>query len=152
LAPPMLRAAAILRLVSRREVVQKYSIQLEIRFLILHHCEWLEDGMANTTSVIPRLDDKTVLEIFRELQEACKPNGMSLQATGIDSVDLLSPDESAKSVLLRLAVPNSHLITFVSLNYPNFNVNYVRNQDPNRLSPFYDEIRIDHNQNSGGLD
>jgi hypothetical protein len=107
--------------------------------------------MANITSVIPRLDDKTVLDIFTELQSLCTPQSMSLQAAGMDSMNLLASDDPSKGALAALQGSNSFLITRLNVSYHNFNVYYIRNQEPNRLSPFYDEIQISHNEGQGGL-
>lgn len=108
--------------------------------------------MAELNSVIPRADDKTILDIFRRLQGAVAPQNMSLQAAGIDQINLLAPDKRAANLIAHLEKSNSHLITHIFLNYQNFNIQYTRNQDSNRLSPFYDEIKINHNNNPGGLE
>jgi hypothetical protein len=105
--------------------------------------------MGSLASVVPRLDDKTALDTFRELQNFLLPQSMSLQGAGLDGIDLLNPNEAAVKVLAALEKPNSYLITHISLNYQNFSISFVRNQDPNRLSPFYDEIRIEHG--GGGM-
>lgn len=109
--------------------------------------------MANTTSVIPRLDDKTALELFRELQSKSKPKALTLQATGLDQLDILAPDESVNKLVADLSQGNSYLITRIAASYSHFSIVYLRNQDPARLSAFYDEIQINHTENqSGGLD
>lgn len=49
-------------------------------------------------------------------------------------------------------VPGRYLITRIHIGHQNFNISYVRNQDASRVSPFYDEVDITHNENQGGLD
>jgi len=102
--------------------------------------------MASLISVVPRLDDKTALEIFRALESSCKPQGMTLDAVGMDHVNLLAANENGKDVLTRLERSNSFLVTQILLTYPRFSIQYVRNQDPSRISPFYDEIKINQDQ------
>src|SRR5205814_306354 len=107
--------------------------------------------MANIISAVPRLDDKTALAIFRELQGVIAPQSMSLQAAGSDNVNLLSPDEPGQQVIALLERQSSFLITHLGMSYQNFNISFHRNQDSNKLGSFYDEIRIDHQQNQPGL-
>lgn len=108
--------------------------------------------MANTKSAVPRLDDQTVLALFRELQGMQSPSTMSLQAAGLDSVDLLNPGDKQRTLDELAKVPGRYLITRIHIGYQHLNISYARNQDASRLSPFYDEVEITHNENQGGLD
>ncbi|MBW7964950.1 hypothetical protein [Bradyrhizobium sp. BR 10261] len=108
--------------------------------------------MANSKSAVPRLDDKALLNLIRELEGIHTPSNIMLQAAGLDSVDLRNPGEK-KAILDELEKePGRYLITRINLTYQHFNIYYIRNQEPGRLSPFYDEIEINHNENQGGLD
>jgi len=109
--------------------------------------------MANTTSVIPRLDDKTVVSIFVELNAKFQPQGSYLTASGLDQINLLAPDAPAKQLIERLDNAGSYLISNASVNFLNFNIQYYRSgADQGRPRPYNDEIRIDHNNNAGGLE
>jgi hypothetical protein len=107
--------------------------------------------MANIASVVPRLDDMTLLTIFRELHGTIAANTMSLQGAGIDHFNVIAPDESGQRVLTLLEKQPSFLITNLGLHYQNLNIVFIRNQDGSRLGSFYDEIKIDHQPNQGGL-
>jgi len=107
--------------------------------------------MANTKSAVPRLDDKSVLALFREMQGIQSPSSMSLQAAGLDSIDVLNPGDKAPALDELQRGSGRYLITRINLGYQNFNIYYIRNQDAGRLSPFYDELEITHNENQGGL-
>ncbi|MGY0574307.1 hypothetical protein ACTGJ9_027215 [Bradyrhizobium sp. RDM12] len=107
--------------------------------------------MASTKSAVPRLDDKTALAIFRELQGIQSPSSMSLQAAGLDPIDVLNPGDKKGALDELERGSGRYLITRISLSFQNFNISYARNQDTGRLSPFYDEIDINHSDNQGGL-
>lgn len=80
------------------------------------------------------------------------PSSMSLQAAGVDSVDVLNPGERKQTLDELERASGRYLITRINLGYQNFNIYYIRNQDAGRLSPFYDEIEINHNEGQSGLD
>jgi len=107
--------------------------------------------MANIKSAVPRLDDKALLALFRELQAMQPPSSMSLQAAGLDSVDLINPGDKKRTVDELEREPGRYLIIRINLGYQHFNIYYIRNQEPGRLSPFYDEIEIQHTENQPGL-
>lgn len=108
--------------------------------------------MATIKSAVPRLDDKAVLALFRELQEMQAATGMSLQAAGLDPVDMLNPGDRKPALDELERVSGRYLITRINLNFQNLNIYYIRNQDAGRLSPFYDEVEINHSENQPGLD
>jgi hypothetical protein len=105
--------------------------------------------MANLNSAIPRLDDSTALRVFRELQSKHPPQGMYLDVAGISQINLLTTDPATLEIVSKLDRQNAYLIASIGLIYGNLNIRYHRTTDPNRLSPFYDEIHIDHTGNAG---
>lgn len=108
--------------------------------------------MTSLLSAIPRIDDRTAIAIFDEIRSAHAPANMSMQAAGVDAVNFLNPDDAGARVIEELRKSASFLITHLSLGYPNLSISFIRNQDANRIHSFYDEIRVDHQQNQPGLD
>ncbi|MGJ4969687.1 hypothetical protein ACQR1N_18280 [Bradyrhizobium sp. HKCCYLRH1073] len=107
--------------------------------------------MPESVLSIPRIDDRTALAIFGELQAVQPPNSMSLQGIGLDHVNLLAPDAVANDLLSALTTGSSFLITQLVLSYQNLTIQFVRYNDANR-NPFLDELRINFQQNQpGGL-
>jgi len=108
--------------------------------------------MANTTRLVPRLDDKTVLDIVFGIIEKFPPQGSHLNTTGLDQIDLRAAGRT-NPLIVQLDKPGSYLITNASLNFENFNIHYYRSgTDQNHPRPYNDEFRIDHNNNVGGLE
>src|SRR5438094_6973422 len=106
--------------------------------------------MANTTSVVPRLDDKAVLSIFMDLNAKFGPEGSYLNVSGLDQVNLRASDAQTIKLIEQLNRAGSYLISNVSANFQNFNIFYYRSgQDQTRPRPYNDEFRIDHNNNPG---
>jgi hypothetical protein len=109
--------------------------------------------MANTISVVPRLDDKTVLSIFLDINTKFQTNGSYLNVAGLDQIDLRALDAQTKRLIKHLDRAGSYLISNVSANFQNFNVHYYRSgAEQGRPRPYNDEFRVDHNDNAGGLE
>lgn len=106
--------------------------------------------MANTTSVVPRLDDKAVLSIFRGLDAKFQSGGSFVNITGLDQIDLRAPEGPSKELIDQLDKAGSYLIHSATANFQNLNINYYRaGADQSRPRPYNDEFRVDHNNNSG---
>lgn len=102
--------------------------------------------MGDKNTVIARLDDFTVLKIFRETFEKFPSDGFYVNVIGIENqVDLKAPNAAQAAVISRVFKPGSYLIRDLGMNYPGLNIYYQRGGDPGKPSPFTDELRINWN-------
>src|SRR5579863_7924534 len=98
--------------------------------------------MPERSFLIPRLDDLAVVELFRTLEKAHKPQNFYFGIVGIGNVD---PRNEAQYASIRDSVeaPNSYLITDAYFGFGQFNINYHRGGEPNKPpSATFDEIKI----------
>jgi hypothetical protein len=75
---------------------------------------------------------------------------MSLQVVGLEPINLLALEGNGQQIIASLESQSSFLITNLSLSYPGLSIVLQRNTDPNRL-PYYDDFRVDQQQNQPGL-
>jgi hypothetical protein len=92
--------------------------------------------------MIPRLDDKALLDLFRSIQNKQKPNLFNVMVSGLPNINFLDVNE-AKSIA-RVDSSSSFVISKVSFNYPGFHIEYTRGGSTSPFSPLYDEIKFTH--------
>jgi hypothetical protein len=98
--------------------------------------------MPDSSFLVPRLDDPTVVKLFRVLEETHKPQGFHFTIIGIGRID---PRNEAQFAPIRSALEatNSYLVADAYFGFGQFNINYYRGGDPSKQpSPTYDEIKI----------
>ncbi|MBP0115991.1 hypothetical protein [Bradyrhizobium vignae] len=100
--------------------------------------------MAETKSAIPRVDDATLIAVFKELRDSFQPQTCILVVIGLDSVDW----KNDSPVVDRLAKSSTYVVSAVSASFSQLVVRYDRNRDPARLSPYFDELTIRYENNN----
>ncbi len=72
---------------------------------------------AERSFVVPRLDDPTVINLFRELERCKTPESFSVEVVGIGGFDFRNK-EKAQDVLEDIGRPNSYLISEINFGFP----------------------------------
>ncbi|WP_139020699.1 hypothetical protein [Bradyrhizobium sp. ORS 285] len=102
--------------------------------------------MANKNFAVPRLDDQTVLNLFRELHNTHPSDSFTLSLAGIENISLRDNlNHEQQEVVEFIDKPGTYIITGSYLSYSNFSINYTRGGDPSQRNIFVDSISITGN-------
>ncbi|MGM4904960.1 hypothetical protein AB8B21_12325 [Tardiphaga sp. 866_E4_N2_1] len=100
--------------------------------------------MADKINVIPRLDDQTVLRLFRDIDEKYPAQNFSLYIMGLDPINFRDAPAERSRLVEAVDVPGSYLVSQVGVHYNGFSVQFFRGCEPGRIptSPYTDEIKV----------
>ncbi|MGL3104687.1 hypothetical protein [Bradyrhizobium sp. BR 1432] len=105
--------------------------------------------MSENKFAIPRVDDASLIAVFRQLRDDFQPQTCGLNVVGIDRIDW----RKDSVVVDGLARSSSYVVSSVSAEFPQFSIRYDRNRDASLLSPYFDELtfRYENNNNQPSL-
>jgi hypothetical protein len=106
--------------------------------------------MADQVYVIPRLDDKSVLDLFRAVITKHRPDGCKIEPAGLRTLNFLSPSKDEQQILDRLDSTASFIISRIYANYKGLQVAYMRGGE--KPSSIFDEIKVIRRDDQNAID
>jgi hypothetical protein len=101
--------------------------------------------MADSFLLIPRLGDKTALDLFRTIHKKHASQNFNVSIAGLPTINLSNAADA--ELVNRIDATSSFVIGRIGIHYNHFSAEYIRGGNVNPPSALYDQIKFTYADN-----